>query len=101
MNKYPISQKLDHTFAKLWDKFFDYCKLLGLNYLWSCSVLISENEQSIQRVECKDKISAKKCKKLKKKGKCEDKKSWKKCMETCQKCTPGTSDCNWLFSIIW
>jgi hypothetical protein len=40
-------------------------------------------------VECKDKISAKKCKKLKKKGKCEDKKIWKKCMETCQKCTPG------------
>ena len=23
MNKYPISQKLDHTFAKLWDNFFD------------------------------------------------------------------------------
>ena len=51
---------------------------------------ISENEKSIQRAECKDKISTKKCKKLKKKGKCKDKKSWKKCMETCQKCTPGT-----------
>ena len=40
--------------------------------------------------DCKDKISTKKCKKLKKKGKCEDKKTWKKCMETCKKCTPGT-----------
>ena len=39
---------------------------------------------------CEDKISTKKCKKLKKKGKCEDKKTWKKCMETCKKCTPGT-----------
>ena len=41
---------------------------------------------------CKDKMSSKKCKKLKKKGKCEDKKIWKKCMETCQKCTPGIID---------
>ena len=63
---------------------------LGLEYLLSCSVLISENEKSIQRADCKDKISSKKCKKLKKKGKCEDKKISKKCMETCQKCTPGT-----------
>ena len=63
---------------------------LGLQYLLSCSVLISENEKSIQRADCKDKISSKKCKKLKKKGKCEDKKTSKKCMETCQKCTPGT-----------
>ena len=39
--------------------------------------------------DCKDKISTKKCKKLKKKGKCEDKKTYKKCMETCQRCTPG------------
>ena len=37
-----------------------------------------------------DKISSKKCKKLKKKGKCENKKISKKCMETCEKCTPGT-----------
>ena len=43
-------------------------------------------------MDCKDKISTKKCKKLKKKGKCEDKKTYKKCMETCQKCTPGTTD---------
>merc|ERR1712051_1155665 len=43
-----------------------------------------------QRSECKDKISSKKCKKLKKKGKCENKKISKKCMETCQKCPPGT-----------
>ena len=70
------------------------CLWKNNNNLLSCSVLISENEKSIQSVECKDKLSAKKCKKLKKKGKCEDKKSWKKCMETCQKCTPGTSDCN-------
>ena len=50
----------------------------------------SESEKSIQRADCKDKISTKKCKKLKKKGKCQDKKTWKKCMETCEKCTPGT-----------
>ena len=50
---------------------------------------ISGNEKSIQRADCKDKISTKKCKKLKKKGKCQDKKTWKKCMETCEKCTPG------------
>jgi len=37
---------------------------------------------------CKDKISSKKCKKLKKKGKCEDKKTWKQCKYTCKKC-PG------------
>jgi hypothetical protein len=61
-----------------------------LVYLLSCSIIISEDEKSIQRVECEDKHSAKKCKKLKKKGKCENKKIWKKCMETCQKCTPGT-----------
>ena len=42
------------------------------------------------RAKCKDKLSTKKCKKLKKKGKCEDKKTYKKCMETCQKCTQGT-----------
>ena len=42
---------------------------------------------------CKDKISSKKCKKLKKKGKCKDKKTWKKCMYTCKKC-PGTYHCN-------
>ena len=52
-------------------------------------MLISENGYTIQQAICKDKISTKKCKKLKKKGKCEDKKTWKKCMETCQKCTPG------------
>ena len=51
---------------------------------------ISGNEKSIQRADCKDNISTKKCKKLKKKGKCKDKKTWKKCMETCKKCTPGT-----------
>ena len=56
------------------------------------SVLISDNEITIQSTNCKDKISTKKCKKLKKKGKCEDKKTWKKCMETCQKCTPGIID---------
>ena len=50
----------------------------------------SESEKSIQRAECKNKISTKKCKKLKKKGKCTDKKTWKKCMETCKKCTTGT-----------
>ena len=59
-------------------------------YLLCRSVIISEDEKSIQSVECKDKLSAKKCKKLKKKGKCEDKKISKKCMETCEKCTPGT-----------
>ena len=42
---------------------------------------------------CKDKISSKQCKKLKKKGKCKDKKTWKKCMYTCKKC-PGTYHCN-------
>jgi hypothetical protein len=52
-------------------------------------VLISENGNTIQQAICKDKISTKKCKKLKKKGKCEDKKTWKKCMETCKRCTPG------------
>ena len=50
------------------------------------SVLISENENLRLSPICKDKISTKKCKKLKKKGKCEDKKIWKKCMDTCQKC---------------
>ena len=54
------------------------------------SVVISEN--SILGVNCKDKISTKKCKKLKKKGKCKDKKTWKKCKETCKKCTPGTME---------
>ena len=53
---------------------------------------ISGNDKSIQKVDCKDKLKTKKCKKLKKKGKCKDKKIWKKCMETCQKCTPGTID---------
>ena len=56
------------------------------------SVLISENENLRLSPICKDKISTKKCKKLKKKGKCEDKKIWKKCMDTCQKCTPGIID---------
>ena len=51
---------------------------------------ISGDENSIERVVCKDKIKTKKCEKLKKKGKCKDKKTWKKCMETCKKCTPGT-----------
>ena len=51
--------------------------------------LVSENENSIQSTECKDKFSTKKCKKLRKKGKCSNKKTWTKCMETCQKCTPG------------
>ena len=50
---------------------------------------ISGDENSIRKVKCKDKISTKKCRKLKKKGKCEKKKDWKKCMNTCQKCTPG------------
>ena len=50
---------------------------------------ISGNEKSIQNVECKDKHSTKKCKKLKKKDKCQVKKIWKKCMVTCGKCTPG------------
>jgi hypothetical protein len=63
---------------------------LGLEYFLFCYVLISENKKSIQREDCKDKFSSKKCKKLKKKGKCEDKKTYKKCMETCQKCTQGT-----------
>ena len=35
---------------------------------------------------CKDKISAKKCSKLKKKGKCSDKKVAKKCKKTCELC---------------
>ena len=47
---------------------------------------ISGNDKSIQKVDCKDKLKTKKCKKLKKKGKCQDKKTWKKCMETCEKC---------------
>ena len=51
---------------------------------------ISGDENSIRKVKCKDKISTKKCKKLKKKGKCEDKKISKKCELTCEKCTPGT-----------
>ena len=55
-------------------------------------VLISENENIRLSPDCKDKISTKKCKKLKKKGKCEDKKTWKKCMDTCKKCTPGIVD---------
>ena len=54
------------------------------------AVLILGNEKSIPKADCSDKISSKKCKKLKKKGKCEDKKTYKKCMETCQKCTQGT-----------
>ena len=54
------------------------------------SVVISEN--SILGANCKDKISTKKCIKLKKKGKCKDKKIERKCMETCQKCTPGIID---------
>ena len=62
----------------------------GNTVLTILSVLISENEKSIQMADCKDKISSKKCKKLKKKGKYEDKKISKKCMETCQKCPPGT-----------
>ena len=55
-------------------------------------VLISENENIRLSPDCKDKISTKKCKKLKKKGKCENKKIWKKCMDTCEKCTPGIID---------
>ena len=51
---------------------------------------ISGNEKSIQRVDCKDKLKTKKCKKHKKNGKCKDKKIWKKCELTCEKCTPGT-----------
>ena len=58
----------------------------------SFPVLVLGNGNSIESTACKDKISTKKCKKLKKKGKCEDKKTWKKCMETCQKCTPGIID---------
>ena len=54
--------------------------------------LISENETTIQSTNCKDKISTKKCEKLKKKGKCKNKKIWKKCMDTCEKCTPGIID---------
>ena len=54
--------------------------------------LISENEITIQSTNCKNKISTKKCEKLKKKGKCENKKIWKKCMYTCEKCTPGIID---------
>ena len=56
------------------------------------SILGSENENSIPSMDCKDKISTKKCKKLKKKGKCGNKKIYKKCMETCQKCTPGINE---------
>ena len=52
---------------------------------------ISGNKKSIQNVECSDKISTKKCKKLKNKGKCKDKKTWKKCMETCNLCTTTTT----------
>ena len=61
-------------------------------YLRSCSVLVSDSEKPIQRADCKDKISTKRCKKLKKKGKCEENQTSKKCMKTCQKCTPGTVD---------
>ena len=53
------------------------------------SVLISENENMIQRADCKDKFSTKKCKKLENKGKCKDKKTSEMCMETCKKCRPG------------
>ena len=35
---------------------------------------------------CQDKISTKKCLKLKKKGKCSDKKVAKKCKKTCELC---------------
>ena len=52
------------------------------------SVLISDG--LIQSADCKDKISPKKCKKLKKEGKCKFKDTWEECMLTCQKCTPGT-----------
>ena len=38
---------------------------------------------------CKDKIPAKKCSKLKKKGKCSDKKIAKKCKKTCELCDDG------------
>jgi len=42
---------------------------------------------------CKDKIPAKKCSKLKKKGKCSDKKVAKKCKKTCEVCDDG-QECN-------
>ena len=51
---------------------------------------ISGDENSIQRVVCKDKMKTKKCKKHKKNGKCKDEKISKKCLKTCKKCTPGT-----------
>ena len=38
---------------------------------------------------CQDKISTKKCLKLKKKGKCSDKKVAKKCKKTCELCDDG------------
>ena len=72
--------------VKCYKHFFGYFNAL----VTMGAVLISENEKSIQKSDCSDKISSKKCKKLKKKGKCEDKKTYKKCMETCQKCTQGT-----------
>ena len=62
------------------------------------SVLISDNEFTTKSATCKDKISTKKCKKLKKKGKCEDKKTYKKCMETCQRCTPGNIELHQLLA---
>merc|ERR1712012_1240989 len=45
--------------------------------------------------ECKDKLSAKQCKKLtKKKGKCEDPKVYNKCLKTCDKCPKPPYGCD-------
>ena len=80
--------------VKCYKHFFGYYNAL----VTRGAVLISENDKSIQKADCSDKFSSKKCKKLKKKGKCEDKKISKRCMETCQKCTPGTFDNFQLFN---
>ena len=76
---------------------FFFCMIISrlswIKYLKDVpSILISESENSIQRMDCKDKIPYKKCKKYKQRGKCEEKKIRKKCMLTCEICTPGTTD---------
>ena len=85
------SQDLSKSFR------FFFCiiisRLSWIKYLKDVpSILISENENSNQRMDCKDKIPYKKCKKYKQRGKCEEKKIRKKCMLTCEICTPGTTD---------
>ena len=66
-------------------KLFTYTNRYGMNEMnkFSSMGMIRMEET------CKDKISAKKCSKLKKKGKCSDKKVAKKCKKTCELCDDG------------